>query len=91
MALEDNKTIVRRFLEESAVQGTFEVYDTSFAPGLAVHVYDTPLHSHARMRKLDQQFHQALPGHTLTFHDLIAERGTVAVRYSYAAPLHHSQ
>jgi len=91
MSLEDNKTIVRRFVEEALTQGNFDVYDTSFAPNFVAHYYNTPSHDHASFRKFTEQFHQAISGHTFTIHDLIAEGDTVAARFSYAASMHHAQ
>src|SRR5262249_38540788 len=85
MSLEENKTVVRRFLEEVVVQGNFEVFDTCFAPDVVHHLYNTPPHSHASWRELLRQSHQAMAGHSVTIHDLIAEGDTVAARYSYAA------
>ena len=89
MSLEDNKTVVRRFLEEAIAQGNLEVFDTSFAQGVAVHFSNTPPHDHASYRKLVQQVHQAMADHSVTFLDLIAEEDTVAARVSYTAAKHH--
>src|SRR5215469_2794673 len=91
MSLEDNKTVVRRYVEEAAVQGNLDVIDTSFAPHFVLHLYNTPPHDHAGYRKLTQEFQQAVSGHSVTFHDLIAEGDTVAARLSFTASTHHSQ
>src|SRR5215469_3442423 len=91
MSLEDNKTVVRRFREEALVQGNLDVIDTCFAPNVILHYYNTPPHDYASLRKLVQEFHQAMAGHTATFHDLVAEGDTVAARFSYAVATHHAQ
>ena len=91
MSVEDNKTVVRRVWEEAAVQGNLDVIDTSFAPNVILHYYNTPPHDYASLRKLVQEFHQAMAGHTATFHDLVAEGDTVAARFSYAVATHHAQ
>ena len=90
MSLEDNKTIARRFFEECLIQGNMDVFDTSFAPHLAVHHYGTPALSHTSYRPLALQLHQAFSGHSLTIDDLIAEGDKVAIRLSYTAKAHHS-
>src|SRR5215469_13106682 len=89
MSLEDNKTVVRRHVEEVLGQGNLDVIDTSFAPNLVVHIYGTPPYNHASFRKLLQEFHQAMSSHSFTIHDLIAEGDKVALRISYAATAHH--
>ena len=91
MELSDNKTVVRRVLEEAMAQGNLDVIDTFFAQGVVVRYYNTPPHSHASFRKLIQQFYQAMAGHSVTIHDLIAEGDTVAVRFSYTTPMHYAQ
>jgi predicted ester cyclase len=89
MSLEDNKTVVRRLVEEAIIQGNFDVLHTSFAPNLTVHYSNTPPHTHTSFKKLVEQFHQAMAGHSATFHDLIAEGDAVAMRLSYVATSHH--
>ena len=91
MSLEENKTVVRRLLEEAIAQGNLDVIDTTFAPHFALHMSNTPLHNRASFRAFMLQFHQAMSGHSLTIHDLIAEGDTVAARFSYAAAAHSSQ
>ena len=90
MALEDNKTIVRRFIEECVKQGNMEVFDTFFAPHLAVHFYGGPPHSHASYRALVQQIHQAFSDHSSTIQDLVAESDKVVARVSSTA-IHRGQ
>src|SRR6516162_4634079 len=91
MSLEDNKTVVRRFLEEAAAQGNLDVMDTSFAPNLVFHASNTPPHGYASLKNRVQQISQAFSGRSFSIHDLIAEGDTVAVRASIAATTHHSQ
>jgi predicted ester cyclase len=88
MSLEDNKTVIRRFLEEAIVQGNLDVIDTSFAPHLVHHIRGT-LHNHAGLRKQIQELNQAFSGQSLTIHEIIAEGDTVVARMSYTAT-HHS-
>ncbi len=91
MSVEDNKIVVRRFLEETPIQGNFEIFDTSFDPHLVLHISNTPLHTHASYRELLRQFQQAYSDRSVTVHDLIAEGDTVAARTSYTSPKHHGQ
>ena len=90
MSLEDNKTIARRYVEESVMQGNMDVLDTFFAPHLTVHFYGTPTHNHASFRSLIEQVQHAFSGYTTTIDDLIAEGDTVAMRISFAAKAHQS-
>jgi predicted ester cyclase len=91
MSFEDNKTVIRRFLEEAVIQGNLDVIDTSFAPNLIIHFYNTPPYNHASFRKLIEQMYQAMAGNSFTIYDLIAEGDTVAARYSYSSPEHYGQ
>lgn len=91
MSLEDNKTIVRRLLEEPVAQGNFDVYDAYIAPDFVHHMYGVPTRSNASWKKVIQQLHESFSGHSFTFHDLIAEGDRVAARYTYRTSKHHSQ
>ncbi len=82
MSTEDNKTTVRRLIEEGWNQGKLAVFDELAAPNW---IHQDPLRPHVRTRE-DFKRHvaetrSAFPDLHLTMEDVIAEEDKVVVRW----------
>ena len=86
MSEEDNKTVIRRWIEafnERDLQGEADV----LAPGFVAHVPDAPapldLEGLEAWRQFTAPFTEALPDLRLTIQDIAAEGDTVAARVAF--------
>jgi len=84
MSTEDNKTTVRRLIEEGWNQGKLAVFDELAAPNW---IHQDPLRPHVRTRE-DFKRHvaetrSAFPDLHLTIEDMIAEGDQVVVRWMW--------
>ena len=81
MSTEDNKAIVRRYLEEAWNQGTVGILDELMAPTYARYMSGqaSPLNREGQKQRITT-FRRALPDLHLTIEDLIAEGDKVVFR-----------
>ena len=81
MSLEENKAIVRRYLEEAWNRGNVGILDELMAPSYARYMSGqaAPLDREGQKQRI-AGFHQALPDLHLTIEDLIAEGDRVVFR-----------
>ena len=81
MSIEDNKAIVRRYLEEAWNQGNVGILDELMAPTYARYMSGqaSPLNREGQKQRITT-FHSALPDLHLTIEDLIAEGDKVVFR-----------
>lgn len=85
MSAEDNKTIVRRSLEEFN-QGNLSVIDELFAPDFVYHDPANPtVHSRQDYKQWLTQFRAAFPDVRISVEDMLAEGDKVAYRYTLRA------
>lgn len=83
MSTEDNKALVRRYVEEVLNQGNLAVFDELYAPNFIFHDPDFP---QVRTREDDKRSFtkilSAYPDFHLTIDDLIAEGDQVVMRFT---------
>lgn len=81
MSLEENKALVRRYLEEAWNQGNLGILDEVMAPTYVRYMSGqaAPLDRKGQKQRI-AGFHQALPDLHLTIEDLIAEGDRVVFR-----------
>lgn len=81
MSAEENKAIVRRYLEEAWMKGNLSVLDELMAPNYARYLpgQDTPLDREGQKRRI-AGFRAALPDMDFLIEDLFAEGDRVVFR-----------
>jgi steroid delta-isomerase-like uncharacterized protein len=80
MSTEENKTIVRQYLEEAWNQGNLTILDELMSPDYTRYMSgQAPLDRESQKRRI-ASFRQALPDVRLTLEDLVAEGDRVVFR-----------
>lgn len=81
---EGNKALVRRWLDEVLTQGNLRRVDELFAPNYALHDLSFPQEVHGRegIRRYVAASRAAYPDACFVIEDQIAERDTVATRWT---------
>jgi len=81
MSAEENKAIVRRYLDEAWNRGNVNILDEVTAPTYARYLagLDTPLDQEAQKQRI-ASFHKAMPDVHLSIDDLFAEGDRVVFR-----------
>lgn len=72
MSIEENKAVVRRYIEEVLNRGHVEVVDELFVPEM-----------HEQVKEIAAIFHTGFPDMRETIEDLIAEGDIVAARWTF--------
>jgi predicted ester cyclase len=80
MTLDENKAIVRRFIEEVFVGGSRAALDELLADGFVGHTWGTGDSGRAELEGAMVRVAAGLSGTTMTIEDMIAEGDRVAVR-----------
>jgi len=80
MSTEENKVIVRRYLEEAWNQGNLTILDELMTPGYARYMSGQPPLDRESQKQRIASFRQALPDVRLTLEDLVAEGDRVVFR-----------
>jgi steroid delta-isomerase-like uncharacterized protein len=80
MSVEQNKRLVRRWVEEAVNQGRFEVLDEIIHPDMINHEGVTPTDGRQGFRETMAVFRAAIPDQRMEILDLIAEEDKVVVR-----------
>ena len=84
MSTEDNKALVRRYVEEFVDRGNFDLSDEIFAPNFVG--YDPVPNQVYRIEDLKHYFamlHSGFPGFQSTIEDLLSEGDKVALRFTF--------
>ena len=84
MGIEENATLVRRFVEEAWNRGDLAVADATHAPTYGYHAPSTPRVTRSRedLRRQITRLRADFPDLRITLDDLIAAADKVVVRYS---------
>ncbi len=85
MSLEENKALVRRFVEEIFVQGRPEAVDDLLADDFVSHTWRSTGDGKADLRKAIDRTSTVLADVEFTIEDMIAEADRVAVRVTARA------
>ena len=85
MSTDDNKAIVRRFIDEIFVQGRAGTVDELLADDFVAHTWPSTGHPKDDLKNAIQRTSKALADPTFTIGDMIAEGDRVAVRLTAAA------
>jgi len=83
--LDDNKAIVRRFIDEIFVQGRPETVDELLADDFVAHTWPSTGHPKDDLKSATERAHGALTNPRFTIDDMIAEGDRVAVRLTTSA------
>ncbi len=83
--LEENKAVVRRFVDEIFVGGSFDAVDELIARDAVFHTYPFGDDPRAGMRAAIERVRAGLSDGQFTVHDLVAEGDLVAARMTTAA------
>src|SRR5262249_47337156 len=82
MSAEENKAIVRRYLEEGFHRRNPAAVDELVAPDFVHHDPVNPLHGPAGLKEYQAVLFAAFPDLRLTLEDIVAEGDKVVVRYT---------
>ena len=85
MSVEDNKAIVRRFVEEIFVRGNAGAVDELVAEDFVPHTWPYSGDGRADLKAAIERVHAGLADVRFTIQDLVAEGDRVAVRLSSGA------
>ena len=85
MSLDENKAIVRRFVDEIFVQGRPETIDALLADDFVAHTWPSTGHPKDDLKRATERAHGALTNPRFTIDDMIAEGDRVAVRLTSGA------
>jgi len=85
MTTDENKAIVRRFIDEIFIQGRHETVDELLADDFVAHTWPSTGHPRDDLKAAIDRTSGALEDPQFTIHDLIAEGDRVAVRLTSAA------
>src|SRR5829696_2113550 len=86
MFAEENKALVRRYVEEFVDRGNFDLSEEIFAPNFVR--YDAGPDQVSRVEDLKHFFamlHSGFPGFQSTIEDLLSEEDKVALRFTFHA------
>jgi steroid delta-isomerase-like uncharacterized protein len=85
MSTDDNKAIVRRFIDEIFVQGRTATVDELLADDFIAHTWPSTGHPKDDLKRATERAHGALTNTHFTIDDMIAEGDRVAVRLTAGA------
>jgi len=85
MTTDENKAIVRRFIDEIFIGGRYETVDELLADDFVAHTWPSTGHPKDDLKAAIGRTSGALADPEFTVHDLIAEGDRVAVRLTSAA------
>lgn len=85
MTLEDNKAVVRRFIEDVFVAGREDAADELLAPDFTPHTWASVEPGTESFKQTMKRMAQTLSGVEMTIEDVIAEDDRVAVRLTSSA------
>ena len=85
MSLDENKAIVRRFVDEIFVHGRPETIDELLADDFVAHTWPSTGHPKDDLKQATERAHGALTNPRFTIDDMIAEGDRVAVRLTTGA------
>jgi steroid delta-isomerase-like uncharacterized protein len=80
MTTEDNKRLVRRFITEIFLEGSFEAVDELLTDDFTPHTWGSAGAGKEGLRRAIERVSSGLSGATMTIEDMIAEDDRVAVR-----------
>jgi steroid delta-isomerase-like uncharacterized protein len=83
MSVEDNKEIVRRYLEEVFHRRNSAAVDAMVAPDFVHHDPVNPIHGPEGLKQLQAVLFAAFPDLRITIEDMVAEGDRVVVRYTF--------
>ena len=84
MSAEENKAIVRKFIDEVVNKHNLKTVDELFAPDFVLHIAGNPepMHGPESIKQADKMFSVAFPDWHNTLDDLIAEGDKVVTRWT---------
>jgi steroid delta-isomerase-like uncharacterized protein len=85
VSLDENKALVRRFVDEIFVQGRAETIDELLADDFVAHTWPSTGHPKDDLKNATERAHGALTNPRFTIDDMIAEGDRVAVRLTTGA------
>jgi steroid delta-isomerase-like uncharacterized protein len=85
VSLDENKALVRRFVDEIFVQGRAETIDELLADDFVAHTWPSTGHPKDDLKNAAERAHGALTNPRFTIDDMIAEGDRVAVRLTTGA------
>lgn len=83
MSAEENKAVVRRFIEEVVNRKDLDVMDELFAEDAVHHAGVQTLQGREALRTAEAAYAESFPDETVTVEDLVAEGDRVAARWSW--------
>ena len=90
MSTEENKAIVRRYVQEVVNEGKIELVDSIFASELAFHLphFTAPLRGREILRQLIGQTRTVFPDMRMDIQDILAEADKVFTRGTFQGTYH---
>jgi steroid delta-isomerase-like uncharacterized protein len=85
MSTDQNKALVRRFVDEIFVRGSFEAVDELLADDFVGHTWPSTGDGKADLKRAIERVSTGLADATFTIEDMIAEDDRVAVRLTASA------
>lgn len=85
MATDDNRPLVRRFIDEIFVAGRIEAIDELVAPDFVSHTWGFTDDGREKLRAATQHVHASLTDVAFSVEDLVAEGDRVAARVTSSA------
>ena len=82
MAIEDNKSIPRRFIDEAFNQGRLGIIDELLVPDYVNHVAGTDVVGRDAMKQFVSSYRAAFPDYSCTIDDQVAEGDKVVTRWT---------
>jgi steroid delta-isomerase-like uncharacterized protein len=84
MSTEENKAVVRRYMEEGVNKGNVEIADELFAPNFIFHFAGSPEPMNREgWAQLTNMFQSGFPGQNTNTDDILAEGDKVAARFTF--------
>jgi steroid delta-isomerase-like uncharacterized protein len=88
MSAEENKAVVRRWVEEAYNKGNVAVADAIYAPDYVLHDLTAPVRGPEALKQFATMYRTAFPDLRITLEDMIAEGDTVVWRYTARGTQH---
>ena len=85
MTIEENKALVRRFVDEIFVHGSVDAVDELLADDFVGHTWPGPADGRTNLKQAIERVSQGLSDPSFTIEDMIAEDDRVAVRLTASA------
>ena len=82
MRADENKAIVRRFIEQAFNEGNLAAIDELVASDYVIHVARTEVRGHNAVRKFVTMYRTAFPDYHCTIDDQVAEGDKVVTRWT---------